>query len=300
MLVYVLGLLLSWRWLACACASVATVWLLLLMTVPESPRQLISNNNIREVIQVLSWLRSDRSAIASEIAEIQLSLEGNKGRNPLKDIWIAANCKPLALGLSIVTLEQLNGINAVQFYLQPILEEAHLGTTTLAILLPSGLQILATLCSSVFVDRLGRRPLLMISGTGMALSMLALGVYFYLKQFDKVANIDWLPVLSISVYLTSFPLGWGCITWTVLSEIFTQHVRSTACGICAMGYWLCAFLVTWQFENLSRSLGSYGVFWLFSALCFLGVIFVKLILLETKNKSLEELGVIFKPVGNRQ
>ena len=98
----------------------------------------------------------------------------------------------------------------------------------------------------------------------------------------------------MSTFLVSYALGWGAVPWTLISELLPQHVRSVGCGLCAICYWLCAFVVTWQFANLSNWLGMHGVFWLFAGVCIVAAAFVKLAVPETKNFLLEQISDMFE------
>lgn len=153
------------------------------------------------------------------------------------------------------------------------------------------MQVVATFVSTIVVDKLGRRILLLASGTVMALSTTALGVYFYLKDQDQtsVDNLGWLPVVSLCIFIIMFSIGYGPVPWLMMGELFSTDIKGFAGSIAGTTNWLLAFIITKTFKNLNEGMGSGGTFWLFAGLTALGVFFVFFFVPETKGKSLNEI-----------
>jgi len=153
------------------------------------------------------------------------------------------------------------------------------------------MQVVATFVSTLVVDKLGRRILLLASGIAMALSTTAIGVYFYLQKQDKtqVESLGWLPVASLCIFIIMFSMGYGPVPWLMMGELFATDIKGFAGSLAGTSNWLLAFVVTKTFVNLNNSLGIGGTFWLFAGLTVLGVIFVFFAVPETKGKSLTEI-----------
>lgn len=153
------------------------------------------------------------------------------------------------------------------------------------------MQFIATFVSTIVVDKLGRRLLLLTSSIIMAISTISMGVYFYLQKqdADSVTNIGWLPVVSLCVFIVLFSIGFGPVPWLMMGEVFAADIKGVAGSIAGTTNWVLAFVVTKTFVNLTDSLGKGETYWLFSGITIVGVFFVYFIVPETKGKSLNEI-----------
>lgn len=156
------------------------------------------------------------------------------------------------------------------------------------------MQVIATFISVMVVDKLGRRLLLLASASVMALSTIAMGVYFYMKEQDaqSVESLGWLPVVSLCVFIVMFSIGFGPVPWLMMGELFASDIKGVAGSIAGTSNWVLAFIVTKTFENLKEALGSGQTFWLFAGITVVGAIFVFVFVPETKGKSLNEIQAI--------
>jgi SP family facilitated glucose transporter-like MFS transporter 8 len=295
-LVYVFGVFLSWRWLAFLCTACSVVWLAALLPLPESPRKLLANNQQQEARNSLLWLRSDQEQIDTEVKEMQANLDTHASTFQCNSIFKATFTKPLGLGIAVMVFQQLGGVNVVVFYMKPIFQQAHFlpNMSYLPPILVAILQLLVTMASTLCLDKLGRRPMLLISGIGCIVSMATFGLYFLLSQRYNISGLSWLSIICIAAFLASFAMGWGAVPWVIIGEIFPLRLRGLGCGICAVTNWICAFLMTWQFSNIEAAITTYGAFWMFGGLCLLGVVIVAIFLPETKGKSLEAIEAYFE------
>lgn len=121
----------------------------------------------------------------------------------------------------------------------------------------------------------------------------ALGLYFYLKDAqhadDVVAQISWLPVVALVIFITTYSVGWGPLPWAVMGEMFASDVKAKASGITVSVCWFLAFLITRFSSNLDEAIGNYATFWIFGGFCILSILFAVFILPETKGKSLQQI-----------
>lgn len=163
------------------------------------------------------------------------------------------------------------------------------------------MQVIATFVSVMVVDKLGRRLLLLASSSVMAVSTIAMGVYFYMKENDKesVTNLGWLPVSSLCVFIIMFSIGFGPVPWLMMGELFASDIKGVAGSIAGTSNWVLAFIVTKTFVNLKEALGSGETFWLFAGITVVGVVFVFVFVPETKGKSLNEIQDILSGKTNR-
>lgn len=161
------------------------------------------------------------------------------------------------------------------------------------------MQVVATLVAAIIVDRLGRRALLLASGTLMALCTGVLGAYFYVKeQGVDVANIGWVPIMSLCVFIIMFSLGFGPVPWLMMSELFARDIKGMAGAISGTFNWMLSFMITKTFGNLQSAIGPGPTFWLFSGVTLAGIIFVFVCVPETKGKSLAEIQALLGDRGS--
>jgi SP family sugar porter-like MFS transporter len=133
------------------------------------------------------------------------------------------------------------------------------------------------------VDRLGRRALLLFGAIGLACIYAILGACYYF-------HITGLPVLGLVVLaIACYAMTLAPVVWVVISEIFPTRIRGMAMGVATFSLWTACFVLTYTFPLLKTSLGASGTFWLYGVICVLGFVFIKTMLPETKNKSLEEI-----------
>jgi MFS family permease len=154
--------------------------------------------------------------------------------------------------------------------------------------------LVATIVASLLVDRAGRRILLLLSISVMALSLTALGVFFFLQDVDPdlAATLGWLPLTSLSIFIISFALGFGPIPWLMVAELYSKDINSIASPVTGFINPCLTFLVSSTFTMLSDAIGVGQTFWIYSGFCFLGIFYVFFLVPETKGKSLPEIQVM--------
>lgn len=222
--------------------------------------------------------------------------------------------KPLVIGIMLMIFQQMTGINAIMFYAENIFEQAHFKESDLASVIVGLIQVVFTGVAALIMDKAGRKVLLIISGVAMAISTTAFGVYFYLMTKvhsttslsllvldlqstageEPHADLAWLALASMAVFITGFALGWGPIPWLVMSEIFPSKARGVASAVCVLTNWTMAFIVTKNFKDMMVLLTSAGTFWLFACMCIANVIFTMAFIPETKGKTLEQIEATFR------
>ncbi|XP_030571757.1 facilitated trehalose transporter Tret1-2 homolog isoform X1 [Drosophila novamexicana] len=292
--VYGIGAGLDVFWMSVVCGVLPIIFGVIFFFMPESPTYLVSKNRSEAAVKSIQWLRGKEYDYAPELEELHETdreIRQNKV-NVLSALARPVTMKALSISLGLMFFQQLSGINAVIFYSKTIFEDAKtdIGASMSTILI-GVMQVVATFVSTLVVDRLGRRILLLASGIVMALSTTAIGVYFYLKDQneDSVENLGWLPVASLCIFMIMFSIGYGPVPWLMMGELFATDIKGFAGSIAGTTNWVLAFIVTKTFKNLNDGLGNGGTFWLFAGVTLVGVIFVFLAVPETKGKSLNEI-----------
>lgn len=300
--VYAVGAGVSVQVLSIICGIIPVVFAVIFFFMPESPHYHIEKGHYDDASKSLKWLRGSRYDERAEIEE--LKDEDAKMRAEkitfVQGFRQKATIRALIVALGLMFFQQLSGINAVIFYQTTIFNNANTGLKpTDATIIVGVIQVVATLVATFIVDKAGRRILLLISDFFMAVSTILLAVYFQLAEDDpdKVADLGWLPVLALCLFIAMFSIGFGPIPWLMVGELFANNVKAYVSPLAGVFNWLLAFLVTNIFETLNSGLGSAGVFWLFTGFSLLGTVFVFFLVPETKGISLAEIQLL---LGNEQ
>jgi SP family facilitated glucose transporter-like MFS transporter 8 len=153
------------------------------------------------------------------------------------------------------------------------------------------IQAVATFISTLVVDLLGRRILLLLSDLVMAICALLLGIYFYLMNETDVDtnNLGWLPLTSVCLFIVVFSLGYGPIPWMMVGELFAPQIKGFASSLSCVLNWILAFVVTRFFSDLASSFGIHITFWIFAVISAIGTVFVFFLVPETKGKTLDQI-----------
>lgn len=292
----------------------ASAFLILLFMVPKSPRWLMIKGKEEEAKSVLVAIHGQEMA-DKEYVEIRESIQ-QEGSVKKASIFQKSLFPIVIIGTVLSVLQQFTGINAVLYYGADIFEQA-LGFGKEDILLQQILlatvNLLFTFIAMFTVDKLGRKPLLIIGGFGMLLGFLIMGFTLYLSDYSAV-NSAGLPAISstegiiclvgILMFIGSFAMSMGPIVWVLLSEIFPNSIRSTAMAIAVAAQWLANYFVSQTFpiivESDANRLVTDGGTWnnslpyfLFSAFIVFIIFFTWKWIPETKGRTLEEMESIF-------
>ncbi len=278
----------GWRWMFGSEALPALLLLVLLFFVPESPRWLTKQNHSNEALEILTRVNGAVHA-KTELLEIKDSIAHESGS--LKQLFQPGMKIVLVIGIVLAVLQQVTGINVFLYFGTEIFKK--MGSDTNAALLQTVIVGVVNLSFTIIaiwmVDRLGRKPLMMIGSVGMGLSLLGMGLMAYVQKTDL-----WV-LLFILGYIACFALSVGPVTWVILSEIFPTRIRGRAMAIATVCLWVANYLVSQTFpmmeENnwLLKKFHHAFPFWLYGIFCVVLVTFVWRFVPETKGKTLEEI-----------
>lgn len=286
-----------WRVMLGAAAAPGLALLLIAMVAPESPRWLMMMNR-RADAEAVSRKVEPEASIGAHLDAIESALRKDKEAAPWGEIFHREWRRPLMVAIGLAVFQQITGINAIIYYANQIFASAGFATdasratvTTWAI---GGVNVLATLVAIAFIDRLGRRLLLLAGLIGMGASLVVVGVAFRFIPSDAqgavgptVAGI--VTVVALVVFITSFAFSLGPVTWTVINEVFPARVRGRGVALATAINWGSAYLVSQFFLSLVQAIGSSGTFCLFALFCVIGWGWVYRVVPETKRQSLEQI-----------
>ena len=280
---------LGWRWMFGVTAIPATVFLLAMFCVPESPRWLATRKKPGEALRILA--RVGGSSYGDRVLqEIDQTLNGGDVRLGLGEFLVPWIFKPTLLGIALAVLQQWCGINVIFNYAQEVFAAAGYSlSSVLSNIVVTGLVMLVfTFIAIHTVDRKGRRTLMLTGCAGLAALYTCLG-YAYSVHGHGIGMLL-LVVAAIAVYaMTLAP-----ITWVLLSEIFPTRVRGAAMAIATTSLWAAYFVLTYTFPLLNRNLGPAKTFWIYAAICAAGFLLVSKCVPETKGKTLEQIETLWR------
>lgn len=279
----------GWRVMFAVTAIPAVLFLFAMFFVPESPRWLTQKGRISEAEKTLMRVGGlPYCRVVS--AEMQASL----GVKQESDIWRLLlqrkMLKVLGLGMFLAVLQQWCGINVIFNYAEEVFSAAGYKVSDILfnIVVTGIVNVLFTLIALRTVDRYGRRKLMLIGSSGLAVIYAVLGLLYHLHS--QGIHMLILVVAAIGCYAMSL----APVTWVVISEIFPGKVRGAAVSLAVTVLWIACFLLTYTFPLLNRVLGAAGTFWIYAIICAIGFCFLLLRLPETKGKSLEAIEQMFE------
>ena len=273
----------GWRWMFGSETLPAVVFLVLLFAVPESPRWLTKQGREAEAMAILARVSGSQGA-RMQMEEIRTAIaeeSGSIGQLLQPGIRVA-----LVIAVVLAVLQQITGINVVLYYAPEIFKSTGLAAAKAIndTVIIGAVNLAFTIVAIWVVDRLGRKPLLMIASAGMGASLAALGGAFHRGDFDG----PWV-LLFMLAYVASFAVAMGPVVWVVLSEIFPTRIRGRAMSIATVCLWIACFAVSQTFPWMLKTLQGATTFWFYAAMCAVAFLFVSWFVPETKGKTLEEI-----------
>src|SRR6478609_11485053 len=244
----------AWRWMFLAMALPAVLYGALAFTIPESPRYLVASHKIPEARRVLSMLLGQKN-LEITITRIQETLE-REDKPSLRDlkkptggiygiVWVG-------LGLSI--FQQFVGINVIFYYSNVLWQAVGFSADDSAkfTVITSVINVLTTLIAIALIDKIGRKPLLLIGSSGMAVTLITMSVIFANATLvDGKPNLPSasgvIALIAANLFVVAFGMSWGPVVWVLLGEMFPNRIRAAALGLAAGGQWVANWIVTVSF-----------------------------------------------------
>lgn len=257
----------------------------------ESPYYYIKNGEYALAQQVLKKFRGPAFDVEKEVDRIRKTISED-GEGSFFDIF---KSKPLKkaffITLGLMVFQQSSGIIAILYYAQNIFAQAKVDLDpAVCSIIVGAVQFAASFTTPLFIEKLGRKKLILLSAAGMFLSELPLGIYSLLKDKNyDVTSASVLPIICLIAYIILYNFGFGPLPWTVMGELYPTKVKSAATIFATFSCWALAFLVAKFFQTIVAGMGMGGAFLLFSGCCGIAIFFSYFVMIETKGKSLQEV-----------
>ncbi|HMR16611.1 MAG: D-xylose transporter XylE [Confluentibacter sp.] len=279
----------GWRWMFASEILPASLFLFMLLFVPDTPRSLVLKSQPEKALAILTKLNGTLEA-KKILLEIQNTVVSHSGKLFSYGITV------IVIGILLSVFQQFVGINVVLYYAPEIFKSMGSGTNValLQTIIVGAVNLLFTVLAVMTVDKYGRKPLMIIGALGMAISMFALGTTFFMESVGFGALIFML------LYVASFAMSWGPVCWVLLSEIFPNKIRGRALAVAVAAQWISNYLVSWTFPMMDKN--SYLLekfnhgfaYWIYGVMGLLAMWIVWKYVPETKGKTLEELEEVWK------
>lgn len=275
----------GWRWMFAITAAPSLLFFIGMILVPESPRWLLAKGLESRARTILMKI-GGASHAENEIGDVRKTLarEG-ASRIRFSELLHPGLRRVLVLGITLAVFQQWCGINVIFNYAEEIFRAAGYDISGVLsnIAWTGSVNLAFTFVALGFVDRIGRRPLMLVGAFGLAALYLLLGLCYH-------RHVTGLPVLLLVLgAIACYAMSLAPVTWVVISEIFPNRIRGAAMSVAVAALWIACFLLTYSFPILNGWLGASGTFWLYGAICVTGGIFIAARMPETKGETLEEI-----------
>jgi len=274
----------AWRWMFGFGAVPSTLFLLGVLWLPESPIWLFQKGKREQAEKILTKI-GGKNYTDESFTRIGKTLNSNS-KISYSAVFGKAVFPAVLIGIGLAVFQQLCGINVVFNYTAVLFESIGFSKDDqlLETVFIGGVNLVFTFLAMSLVDKLGRKPLMLIGAGGLAI------LYFIISNLlgIKSANVSWFLLAAIGLYASSL----APVTWVLISEIFPNKVRAAATSVAVLCLWAAYFILTFTFPILYSKFQD-KTFYIYSVICSLGFLFVKFNIKETKGKTLEEVEAIF-------
>ncbi|GGZ49457.1 sugar porter family MFS transporter [Paraglaciecola chathamensis] len=288
----------AWRWMFWIELIPATLFLVALMFIPESPRYLVISNNTEKAKRVLNALYGDAQG-QNKLTEIEASRETDESKPKLTDLIdkVSGKVRPIMwVGIGLAVFQQLVGINVVFYYGAVLWQAAGFSESdALMINVISGaVSIAAVFVTMSLIDKVGRKPFLLIGSIGMTLTLGTMVYVFANSGLNSNGNLSLgdqgvVALVAANAYVFFFNLSWGPVMWVMLGEMFPNQIRGSGLAVAGFAQWGANFIVTFTFPVFLASIGLAGAYSIYALGALISIVFVYKLVEETKGKELEEM-----------
>ena len=286
----------AWRWMFWMEIVPASLFFIMLLFIPESPRFLVVKQKTGEASSVLSKLYGQQAQ--HKLTEIEASLSDDH-KPQLKDLIDKSSGKLKSIvwiGIGLAALQQLVGINVV-FYYGAVLWQAVGFSESDALLInviSGAISIAACIVALAVIDKVGRKPLLKWGSIGMTVTLAVVAIAFLNAEQSvdgKLSLNEWGPIalIAANLYVFCFNFSWGPVMWVMLGEMFPNQIRGSGLAVSGLVQWSTNFLITWSFPMLLAGIGLAGAYGLYALFSLLSIVFVVRYVYETRGVELEDM-----------
>lgn len=287
----------AWRWMFWAELVPAGLFLIGVLFIPESPRYLVAQGKLKHAKTVFNKISDDDAD--AQINDVKQSLKSDK-KPSIRDLFIDGSKKvhPIVwVGVALSVFQQFVGINVVFYYGSELWQAAGFDESQSLFInvLAGTTNILSTFIAIALVDKVGRKPLLLVGSLGMFISLSALTYTFGSAGLDEAGklalseNMGTFALIMANLFVVFFGLSWGPIVWVLLGEMFNNRIRGAALAVAASAQWIANFAITMTFPIMLGSIGLAGAYGFYTLSAFISVFFVVKYIKETRGMKLESM-----------
>ena len=286
----------AWRWMFWVELVPAITFFFALLFIPESPRYLVASGKKEQALNVLGKLMGESAQ--TKYDEIEGTLAGDHHRPRFRDILGKFGFRPIVwVGIILAAFQQFVGINVIFYYGSVLWQAAGFGEShALLINVISGaVSIGACTVAIAAIDRIGRKPMLLIGSVGMVVTLGVMAVVFSQAGTDESDNLalvgknGMVALVSANLYVVFFNFSWGPVVWVLLGEMFPNQIRGSALAVSGISMWGANFIVTVTFPMLLAGIGLGGAYSIYAVCALISLFFVLKFVKETKGLELEEM-----------
>ncbi|AMK16597.1 MULTISPECIES: sugar porter family MFS transporter [Sphingobium] len=288
----------AWRWMFWMQVIPAGIYFLALLFIPESPRYLMARGRENDARKVLTRLFGAAEA-DRKVAEIGASLAVDHHRPRFSDLIdkTSGKLRPVVwTGIGLAVFQQLVGINIVFYYGAVLWQSVGFSENDALLIniLSGSLSIMACVATVFLIDRVGRKPLLLIGSAGMAITLAVVAICFSTGSFVDGSlrlsdNTGVVALLAANLYVVFFNLSWGPVMWVMLGEMFPNQIRGSGLAVAGFAQWTANFLVSVSFPALAAGIGLPVTYGFYALAAFASFFFVRAMVRETKGRELEDM-----------
>jgi sugar porter (SP) family MFS transporter len=277
-----------WRFMLGAAFAPSLVFFLLLLLVPESPRWMVLNGKSEQGGRVFGKIYGNTVEAQAQLSVVEKDISAQPTAT-VKEVLSARYKRVVIIGLVFAAVAQFTGINIVFYYAPLIFEKSHTGGSALFQTLLTGIvNLIFTIVAFWFIDRVGRKKLLLVGSGVMAFCMLVLGGLFWTNNLE-----NYFVLAAVFLYIAGFACSWGVVLWVYVAEIFPNHIRGTATSIAVTGNWTANAIVSLTFPYMLKALGGGPTFIVYALITAAMIWFVSKYIFETKGVPLERIEEVY-------
>jgi SP family sugar:H+ symporter-like MFS transporter len=287
----------AWRWMFWVELVPAILFLVGVLFIPESPRYLVAQGKVDDAKTVFSKISNDSAD--AQISDVKSSLHSDK-KPSIRDLFIDGSKKvhPIVwAGVALSVFQQFVGINVVFYYGSELWQAAGFDESQSLFInvLAGTTNIVSTFIAIALVDKIGRKPLLLVGSVGMFISLSALTYIFGSAGLDEAGklalsdNMGTFALIMANLFVVFFGLSWGPVVWVLLGEMFNNRIRGAALAVAASAQWIANFAITMTFPIMLANIGLAGAYGFYALSALISIFFVAKYITETRGKTLESM-----------
>jgi len=287
----------AWRWMFWAELVPAVLFLIGVLFIPESPRYLVAQGKVDDAKSVFSKISNDN--VDAQINDVKRSLHSDT-KPSIRDLFIDNSKKvhPIVwVGVALSVFQQFVGINVVFYYGSELWQAAGFDESQSLFInvLAGTTNIVSTFIAIALVDKIGRKPLLLVGSIGMFISLSALTYIFGSAGLDEAGklalsdNMGTFALIMANLFVVFFGLSWGPVVWVLLGEMFNNRIRGAALAVAASAQWIANFAITMTFPIMLANIGLAGAYGFYALSALISIFFVVKYIKETRGKTLESM-----------